>query len=98
MAKLYHDIVQRAIQVHGSLGITLETPLAEMWMSIPNMALADGPTEVRKVQVAKAFLGTVAPTTGLFPTDHGPTRLEAARHRHKDTLASAASIGEGLDR
>jgi len=72
----------------GSLGITLDARLAEMWMSVPSLALADGATEVHKAQVAKAFLGTVAPTKGLFPTDHGPTRLEAARRRHKDALAS----------
>src|SRR5690606_41786489 len=56
MAKVYHDIVQRAIQLHGSLGMTLELPLADMWMGLPALALADGPTEVHKIQVAKAYL------------------------------------------
>ena len=87
MAKIYHDIVQRAIQVHGSLGVTLETPLANMWMGLPSMALADGPTEVHKVQVAKAFLGTATPATGLFPSDHIPTRLAAAQRRYAKELA-----------
>jgi acyl-CoA dehydrogenase len=87
MAKVYHDIVQRAIQVHGSLGVTLETPLADMWMSLPSLALADGPTEVHKAQVAKAFLGGVVAAPGLFPTDHNPTRLDAARRRHPEPLA-----------
>src|SRR3546814_10560226 len=64
MAKVYHDIVQRAIQLHGSLGMTLETPLADMWMGLPAMALADGPTEVHKVQVAKAHLRTARPAPG----------------------------------
>ena len=27
MAKVYHDIIQRAIQLHGSLGVSLELPL-----------------------------------------------------------------------
>src|SRR5690606_23258230 len=35
MAKVYHDIVQRALHLHGSLGTTHETPLAHMWMSVP---------------------------------------------------------------
>src|SRR5688500_5845813 len=39
MAKVYHDIVQRAIQLHGSLGVTLETPLANMWMGLCSLAL-----------------------------------------------------------
>lgn len=78
MAKIYHDIVQRAIQIHGSLGVTLETPLADMWMSLPSLALADGPTEVHLAQVARAYLKNTKPATGLFPSDHGPSRLAAA--------------------
>jgi acyl-CoA dehydrogenase len=75
MAKVYHDIVQRAIQIHGSLGVTLETPLADMWMGLPSLALADGPTEVHLAQVARAYLKYTKPAPGLFPSDHGPSRL-----------------------
>ena len=81
MAKVYHDIVQRAIQLHGSLGVTLETPLADMWMGLPSLALADGPTEVHKAQVARAYLKKAKPAAGLFPTEHIPTRLAALRQR-----------------
>jgi acyl-CoA dehydrogenase len=77
MAKVYHDIVQRAIQIHGSLGVTLETPLADMWMGLPSLALADGPTEVHLAQVARAYLKNTKPASGLFPSDHGPSRLDA---------------------
>ncbi|RDV06575.1 acyl-CoA dehydrogenase [Sphingorhabdus pulchriflava] len=77
MAKVYHDIVQRAIQIHGSLGVTLETPLADMWMGLPSLALADGPTEVHLAQVARAYLKNTKPAPGLFPSDHGPSRLAA---------------------
>ena len=86
MAKIYHDIVQRAVQLHGSLGTTHETPLADMWMNCPSLALADGPTEVHKVQVAKAFLKNAKPAEGLFPTEHVPTRRAAARARYADIL------------
>ena len=79
MAKVYHDIVQRAIQIHGSLGVTLETPLADMWMGLPSLALADGPTEVHLAQVARAYLKNTKPAPGLFPSDHGPSRL--AKHQ-----------------
>jgi acyl-CoA dehydrogenase len=79
MAKVYHDIVQRAIQLHGSLGVTLETPLADMWMGLPSLALADGPTEVHKAQVAKAYLKNAQPAAGLFPSEHIPTRLAALK-------------------
>lgn len=79
MAKVYHDIVQRAIQLHGSLGVTLETPLADMWMGLPSLALADGPTEVHKAQVAKAYLKNAKPAAGMFPSEHIPTRLAALK-------------------
>lgn len=79
MAKVYHDIVQRAIQILGSLGVTLETPLADMWMGLPSLALADGPTEVHLAQVARAHLKNTKPAPGLFPSDHGPSRL--AKHQ-----------------
>lgn len=77
MAKIYHDIIQRALHLHGSLGITLETPLAGWWMGLPSLALADGPTEVHKVQVAKALLKHGGAAPGLFPSEHIPTRMEA---------------------
>lgn len=88
MAKIYHDIVQRAVQLHGSLGTTHETPLADMWMGVPSLALADGPTEIHKVQIAKAFLGVAKPADGLFPTEHVPTKRAAARARYAHILDS----------
>ena len=89
MAKIYHDVVQRAIQLHGSLGITLELPLADMWNGVMTMALADGPTEVHKVQVAKAFLKGAKPAAGMFPSEHIPPRLEAAQQRYANYLEAA---------
>lgn len=82
LAKVFHDIVQRAVHLHGALGASLETPLAKMWQGIPSLSVADGPTEVHKVQVAKAFLKKAQPAPGLFPTDHIPARLEQAKARY----------------
>ncbi|MFJ4840737.1 acyl-CoA dehydrogenase family protein [Streptomyces sp. NPDC088746] len=90
MAKVYHDIVQRAVQIHGSLGTTHETPLADMWMGVPSLALADGPTEVHKVTVARQLLKNAEPAPGLFPTEHLPTKREAARRRYADVLKEYA--------
>jgi acyl-CoA dehydrogenase len=87
MANIAHDIIRRAVHLHGSLGVTHETPLAEFYMSAPLLALADGPTEVHKVQVARAMLKDAVPATGLFPTEHIPTRRAAARQRYADVLA-----------
>ena len=86
MAKIYHDIVQRALHIHGSLGTTLETPLAYMWMNVPALALADGPTEVHRTTVAKALLRKFKPAPGLFPTEHIPPKIEAAQKKYAHIL------------
>lgn len=86
MAKVYHDIVRRAIQIHGSYGVTNETPLASMWEGLLSLGLADGPTEVHKAQVAKAFLKNAEPYEGLFPPEHIPARREAVLARYADIL------------
>jgi acyl-CoA dehydrogenase len=86
MAKVYHDIVQRALHLHGSLGTTLETPLAAFWMHVPTMALVDGPTEVHRMTIAKHFLKKYQPAPGLFPSEHLPPKLEAARARYAHIL------------
>ena len=88
MAKIYHDIVQRALHLHGSLGTTHELPLAEMWMNVPSLALADGPTEVHRTTVAKQLLRQHTPSPGLFPTEHLPPRRDAAQKRYADVLAA----------
>ena len=86
MARVYHDIVRRAVHLHGALGTTHETPLAKMWMGVPMLAVADGPTEVHQVQVANALLKKTTPAPGLFPTEHLPTKLAAAREHFKEFL------------
>jgi acyl-CoA dehydrogenase len=86
MAKVFHDIVQRALHVHGSLGTTHETPLAAMWMKVPSLALADGPTEVHRTTIAKQLLRDVAPAAGVFPSEHLPPKREAARLRYPDVV------------
>lgn len=76
--KVYHDIVQRAMQVHGSLGVSDEMPLGQMWMHTMVMGLVDGPTEIHKETVAKNLLRNYVPTAGLFPSTHGVALREAA--------------------
>ena len=83
MAKVYHDVVQRAVHLHGALGTSRDTPLAKFWMGIPMLAVADGPTEVHKVQIANAMLKGVEPAPGLFPSEHIPTKTAAAREKYK---------------
>jgi acyl-CoA dehydrogenase len=84
MAKVYHDIVERAVHLHGALGTSRDTPLAKMWMGVPMLAVADGPTEVHLVQVANALLKNAKAAPGLFPSEHIPTKRAAARARFGD--------------
>ena len=87
MARVYHDIVRRAVHLHGALGTTHETPLAKMWMGVPMLAVADGPTEVHQVQIANALLRAATPAQGLFPTEHLPTKAAGVREEYSALLA-----------
>ena len=78
--------MRRAIQIHGSYGVTNETPLASMWEGLLSLGLADGPTEVHKAQVAKAFIKKAVPSEGLFPSEHIPARRAAVLTRYADAL------------
>ena len=51
-----------------------------------HMGLADGPTEVHKVQVARRVLDDYVPCDDLFPTMHIPKRRAAAEERFADVL------------
>ncbi len=86
MPKVYHDVVQRAMQIHGALGISNEMPFTSMMVGAQVMAIADGPTEVHKVTIAKQVLRDYRAHPGLFPSAHLPTRRAAARERYAEIL------------
>jgi acyl-CoA dehydrogenase len=92
MARIYHDIVQRSLHIHGSLGTTNELPLARMWMAVPLLALADGPTEVHRTTIAKQLLKRYRPAAGLFPSEHLPPRRDAARRRYEEILSRSTEV------
>ena len=48
------DIIDRAIQMYGALGVSQNTPLAAMYGNARMLRLADGPDEVHRMVVAKA--------------------------------------------
>ncbi len=56
-ANMVMDVLDRAIQVHGSLGMTDDTPLAMMWRYSRMLRLADGPDEVHKMVIARREVG-----------------------------------------
>jgi acyl-CoA dehydrogenase len=86
MPQVLQNIVQRSIQIHGALGVSNELPLGGMWMSAPVMALVDGPTEVHKVTVARQLLKRYKPSDDLWPTEHLPKKIAAAREKFAEYL------------
>lgn len=89
MPQVLHDIAQRAAQVHGALGMSNEMPFQKMMLGAGVMGMADGPTEVHKVTVARQVLRDHKATDGLWPTGHLPTRREAARAKYTAYLDAA---------
>ncbi len=87
MPKLFHDIAQRALHLHGSLGVSTEMPFVDMVVHSYHMGLADGPTEVHKVTVARQVLRDYEATTELFPSYHVPARVAAARKKFAAVLS-----------
>jgi acyl-CoA dehydrogenase len=51
-ANMVMDVLDRAMQVHGSLGVSDDTPLASLWRGLRMLRLADGPDEVHKMVIA----------------------------------------------
>jgi acyl-CoA dehydrogenase len=86
MPRVFHDVVVRALQVHGSLGVTPEMPFAEQVMESFVMGLADGPTEVHKITLARQVLREYKGTAGLFPSGHIPALREAAIRKFADRI------------
>lgn len=82
MANVYHNIVGRALELHGSLGISLDMPLSGWYAGHMALAFADGPTDVHRSQLARAYLKKTKPVSGLFPSEHVPTRTAAALARY----------------
>ncbi|MGD9704992.1 MAG: acyl-CoA dehydrogenase family protein [Acidimicrobiia bacterium] len=90
MPKVLHDVASRALQLHGSLGVSHEMPFAAMVLESFHMGLADGATEVHKVTLAREVLKGFTPTDGLFPSEHLPRLRARAEARFADVLAAAA--------
>jgi alkylation response protein AidB-like acyl-CoA dehydrogenase len=55
-ARVLNDVIDRAIQVHGGLGVTDDTPLAVMYRMARGARIYDGADEVHKMVVARRIL------------------------------------------
>ncbi|MFI9533997.1 acyl-CoA dehydrogenase family protein [Nocardia fusca] len=55
-ARMLHDVIDRAIQVHGALGLTADTPLERMYRQARYARVYDGPDEVHRMSTARRLL------------------------------------------
>jgi alkylation response protein AidB-like acyl-CoA dehydrogenase len=55
-ARVLNDVIDRALQVHGGLGMTDDTPLAVMYRTARGARIYDGADEVHKMVVARRIL------------------------------------------
>lgn len=86
MPTVLHDIAWRAVQVHGALGTSNEMPLMGYVHNAAVMGLADGPTEVHKITVARQVLRNYRGTDGMWPTEWLPAKMDAAKERYAHLL------------
>jgi acyl-CoA dehydrogenase len=84
-AKVALDVIDRAIQVHGSLGYTTDLPLEAMYRHARALRIADGVDEVHKVTIARAVLKGASPVEG-WPSEWIPARREAAIRKFQGLL------------
>jgi len=54
--KVALKVIDEAVQMHGAMGISQDTPLAAAWAHVRTLRMADGPDAVHRRQVARAEL------------------------------------------
>ena len=70
LAHMVHQVVDTALQLHGALGYSHDTPLARWYTSIRSQRLVDGPDEVHRWRVGRNVIkayekyGTTASAAG----------------------------------
>ena len=84
-AEIQREMAYKATHIHGALGTTNTLPITRGtdWLGI-----ADGPTEVHKVTLARQVLRDYQPSRDLWPTRFRPRTLLKARAR-LDEIAAA---------
>jgi alkylation response protein AidB-like acyl-CoA dehydrogenase len=63
-ARVLHDVIDRAVQVHGALGLTDDLPLSGMLRFARAGRIYDGPDEVHRMVVSRRILRSFAAGEG----------------------------------
>jgi acyl-CoA dehydrogenase len=83
-ARVLHDVIDAAIQIHGSLGFSTDLPLESMYRWARASRIYDGPDEVHRISAARQILKRYQPV--VVPTEHVPTRREQATRRFAELI------------
>ena len=75
-AKVLHDVVDRALQMHGGLGYSTDMPLEMLYRYARHARFVDGADEVHRESVARHILRAYEPPADGIPTEHVPTRRD----------------------
>jgi acyl-CoA dehydrogenase len=89
-AKVMHDVVDRALQLHGGLGYSTDMPLEKMYRYARHARFVDGADEVHREAVARRILRGYETPADNVPTEYVPARREAARRKFDDVLGAVA--------
>ena len=99
-AKVLYNVIDRAIQVHGSLGYTTDLPLESMYRHARAARIYDGPDEVHKVTVARQVLKNYRASRGAERARPDPprrgdreVRRPARGHQHQRLLSGLGRPG-----
>ena len=90
-ATVMHDVVDRALQIHGALGYSTDLPLEAMYRYARAARFYDGPDEVHRETVARQILRGYQAPPDEIPSEHVPTRREDARRRFADILEAVTA-------
>jgi len=88
-ATVLYNVIDRAIQIHGALGYSTDLPLEAMYRHARAARLYDGADEVHRVTVARQILKRYEPHD--MPSEHIPTRREAAKQKFAALLDEATA-------
>ena len=93
-AKVLHDVVDRALQIHGGLGYSTDMPLEMLYRYARHARFVDGADEVHRESVARQILKAYE-----TPPDELPDRVRpddaAMRHARSSPTCSATSSVAG---
>ena len=105
-AQMHQEVLDRAMQVHGALGMSDDTPLAAMWRQGRWLRIADGPgrgaqdgdraARAQPLQAARAGRGLSA-AGAPHATDRAPDEQRASSRRSATSPRARSSTGPSDD-